>query len=371
MKQLRHLVVACTPITDLRPLIDCTMLESLDLTFTLVEDLGPLMKLPQLHRARLIGNPWSRKSLEETRVLFWTDRDRPLTVTEFSGRADLDLTRKLRAAGLKLSFTHIDGVRPILVKPGFGVFPEADADWASASPVRIELNLTPGITADQLVASLLPEAERTRARPFDVRSRVTLGTCSDAATWIASSDLPSTEQAALHRFVNRFPRFTYFREDRALLDEFMAHADQGVSLPEWLRKLRETFAGPLPHAQIAVQFDAYDGYCIRAKKITESWHTLGLWGYGFDEQRALLEQDAGVYPIGQWVDHWQSTLAISLIDDSDRQIYEFYEPDISDRRSTGRSTREGMLPVFHSYADLFGHVIAIKVDGGPVIRASE
>jgi hypothetical protein len=270
-----------------------------------------------------------------------------------------------------VSFAHVDGVRPLLVKPGFGALANSKADWAPATPAGARFSMTQqGITADLLVLSYVSEAERqAAARPFDARSHRTVGTRDDAVGWIDHSDLPDADRAALRRFVDRFPALTFFRDDDALLDELMAQPRHRITLPAWLRQTRRTLAGVLPQARIAVQFDSYDGYCLRQNHITESWHTLALWGYGFEEQRRLLCDGAGVYPIGQWAEQWQSTLAISLTDTTDRQIYEFFEQDIAEPEADGESGREEMLPVFHSYASMLGHVVAIRVDDAAVIRA--
>jgi hypothetical protein len=171
-----------------------------------------------------------------------------------------------------------------------------------------------------------------------------LGNSKDAKTWVQSSGLSENDKSDLLEFIQRFSSQTFFREDDELLDTL--ELTNNVKLPLWFREMRKTIAGVDPSIQ--VRFSDYDHWLPRSDEVADAWYALKL-GYINDEERALMFDQAGCFPIGAWVGNDYSYLAINMQADNDQQILEFALSDLSDNIAEGTPARASVRAAFDSY----------------------
>lgn len=375
LPRLASLSVRCSALSDLGGLAGAAELTDLELNFTSAQDLAPLLQMPALRRVHLLGNPLSEESFESvlpsiarTPAPRW---GRP-PACEAQRREEWEITRRLWDRGISLCFGRLDGVLPLLVKPGPGAGQQVDHVEISEGIARRHLNLTEAesVDADAFLGRFKPALERARAAPPpDFRSQRTPGDSIDAAAWISGSALPEEEQAALLRFVGRFPSLTFYREGPRALERI--GRQEGVTLPPWLTALRQVLCFAAPDRRLQVRFDAYDRNASpRADGVGEMWYQLALSGYGEPGRKELLLGRCDVFLIGVWTDGaGLSQLGVRIADPEDRTIYEFAELDLQDSVSEGRPPERSIYPAFSSYASMLGHITAIKFeDSGEVIH---
>lgn len=200
---------------------------------------------------------------------------------------------------------------------------------------------------------------------FDEHPHLITGDAATATTWIEESALTDDDKAALRRFVARFPSLTFVKEDDAQLNQY--EETDGVTLPPWFRETRSTLAYTVPGAQVRVDGFGWDE-SPRADEQDTHWYEVEP-GYVNEENRETMFDLARVYPIAQWFANDRSYLAVDLEDPSDRRILEFALEDLWDDEAKGEPLRESTFPAFSSYADLLGHVVAVKLPDGTVIEA--
>jgi hypothetical protein len=182
------------------------------------------------------------------------------------------------------------------------------------------------------------------------------GNDEDATTWVQSSGLSEKDQADLLEFIQRFSSQTFFREDDELLDAL--ELTNNVKLPLWFREMRKTLAGLDPSLQI--RFSDYDQWLPRSDEVADAWYALKL-GYVNDEERALIFDQAGCFPIGAWVGNDYSYLAINMQADNDQQILEFALSDLSDNIAEGTPARASVRVAFDSYPRMLWRIAQGKL----------
>ena len=372
LKKLTTLRVTCSPIEDIAAIATCTALEVIDIMFTLVEDLTPLMALPNLRQGILIGNPWNETSYNELRPRLLespTERWHQPPMIEFSNEWDWELTCQLRAHGQRACFAVHEG-RSVLVRPGIPSIPNLDCDFMfiDSGILRPEMYRL-DYSVDRLFADVFGESEPTEPESlFAVKRHYTEGNADEARAWVNTSKLPKATKGALLRFIDRFPTLQFYKEDAELLDG--VESSEQVKLPKWLRNIRQTFAYVMYGQLVCVRFDQFDGWSPRSDQLNQVWYSLGLRGYDNEEQRNLIGK-GGFFPVGDWLETGRSTLAIKLDTPKDQKIYEYTEEDLWDNQYDGRPVFESVNVAFNSYAEMLGHIVAVEFQNGEVIEAME
>ncbi|HLP88809.1 MAG TPA: hypothetical protein VK184_09515 [Nostocaceae cyanobacterium] len=197
--------------------------------------------------------------------------------------------------------------------------------------------------------------------------------CGDfdaARLWIESSSLSDDNKKAFLQFVHRFPGLIFYKENAVLLDKL--EEDENVNLPKWFRDIRQTLAFFMPNHQVEVKFGNFDNEDIE-EVFDDSWYTLGL-GY-IDAQREIMQsiEDLLPFPIGGSIDNIGSELVINTADPTDQAVYEHNTEYLWDDLSDGIPLSSGFGKVFDSYAEMFKHIVAIKIQNGEeeIIEAQE
>ncbi len=366
-KKLSNLRVACSPLKNIQYLRDFSKLETVELVLTFVEDLAPLMDLPMLTQGVLLGNPWTPESYQELKQKLLTiptaNLNKPPLI-DFSSEKEWQFTRNLYSQGLPASFAKFD-TRPVLVKPGIPSIPNSICDFLNLPMAFIEMEIrTPDFTLEKIFNKYLGTRDtNSNFRKFDFYSHYLIGSGDDAQKWVTcSSLLNDTKQSLLH-FIGRFEELIFYREDNVLLNREEESAN--ITLPQWLRDIRQTLAFVLPHNLVEIQFDNFDRWSVQMEKLDRIWYTFGLLGASDSEQRVIINGDRVLFPISEWVQTGYSTLAINIADPDDRQVYEYNQEDI---RTGGKLTEKAAKVVFNSYASLLQHIVRIRLENGNVIE---
>lgn len=179
-----------------------------------------------------------------------------------------------------------------------------------------------------------------------------------ATAWVVTSSLPLSSKQPLLAFIRRFSTLSFYRDDSAHLDAI--ENEQGITLPQWLREIRQTFAFvAAPNFFIPVRFDQHARRAWR--EIDTMWYLFGLRGYANRQEQALLESidEMRPYPVGE-EETSESTLAINLADEADQRVYEFSGEYLSEDAADGLPLRGSVRAVFSSYAEMFGHITALQ-----------
>ncbi|ADD40811.1 hypothetical protein [Stackebrandtia nassauensis] len=186
-----------------------------------------------------------------------------------------------------------------------------------------------------------------------------------AVCWIEDAALSDEDELALRRFVGRFPSLRFARDTPAVLDRHET-VDQ-VTLPAWFRVARTILAGLEPAGRVRLDAFAIDG---SPRETPREYYEISP-GYINEEIRGLLFDKAGVYLIGQEFGDDESCLAIDLENPRDRRIFEFAMEDLLDDDIADRPLRKSLTPVFSSYADLLGHIVAARMPDGEIVIAAD
>ncbi len=189
----------------------------------------------------------------------------------------------------------------------------------------------------------------------------------EAKIWVNTSTLPENTKEGLLSFIKCFPELTFYKELPQFIDAIEA-AEQ-VKLPEWLRAIRQTLAYVAYEQLVWVRFDQFTGWSPRSDNLEQIWYMLGLRGYDNEDQRGLLDE-INFFPIGEWLETGQSSLAIQLNHSENQKIYEYAEEDLWDNLASGDLLIDASHIVFDSYVDMLSHIVAIRIgSNGRVIEA--
>lgn len=371
LKHLQSLKIRCSAVTDATALAACDHLTDLELSFTLLQDLTPLLQLARLRRGVLLGNPWTADSYHNLRPkLLRRDKGRELLL-EFSGENDWQLARKLFKQGLKLAFSSLDGTRRITVRPGLPLYTRASCDFITdqefmAEVLLYEVKQRPPDPDKTLAAlfNLLDEAERGNPqRTFDFASHRHLGHANRARSCVEQSPLPADWQASLMRFIARFPSMTFFHEDETVIKGIEAMT--ATSLPAWYAAVRATLAGVMPNRRPLFEFDADTIGRLGGDFRFE----LNQFNVHWDGRDQFTQANERIIPFTFATSpDAQSLLAFNLADPNDPTIYVYNVESLRDPfyQAEGRSLSDALRPLFPNYASLFDHVAIVTLPGDEV-----
>jgi hypothetical protein len=90
--------------------------------------------------------------------------------------------------------------------------------------------------------------------------------------------------------------------------------------------------------------------------------------YSTEERKQLLREQAGVFPLAEWIETGRSFLA-GTISSADPAIYEFGEQDLYDAVHDRRPLASSLYRVFPSHAEMLAHIAVFKLTDGTVIEA--
>jgi len=205
---------------------------------------------------------------------------------------------------------------------------------------------------------------------FDYPAHRVVGSSAEAFDWTGRSSLPEEDKTALLAFVDRFPGAAFYRDDAVLLDQLERR--NAVTLPPWLREIRQVLAGPGPDAHI--RFDGFDYLGPRTDRTDDDgfidlWYEDNFFGYLQEEDRDLLRSGAECYPILCATTSANHLLAADLGDPENRHVLDLCDEDIMDNRYAGIPGTESVHPAFESYASMLSHIVECRAKDGTVTRA--
>ena len=358
LNDLSTLKVLCSTIENIGDIAQCQKLEHLELVYTFVEDLEPLLRLPALKTGSLLGNPWTPESYNELRPRMLSTSSprwqKPPKI-EFSNEDDWKFTRELKERGIPACFSIFDG-HYYLVRPGIPKVVNADCDFLRDLPRDFAKSRLsgPNATLDALFDFFTGDRQPDSPRlSLQFQRHRQVGNSDDAAEWVKASKLPKQTKASLLRLVERFPSASFAKKDSVLWEQW--EAEQNIKLPKWLRSILEVLSDIAPDVPRAVQFDNFDHWSPNADRLAEIWYQLAL--VGLNSEQEYVADINHLYPIAQWLETGYSTLAVNLANPKDTKIYEYDEHNIS--------SSEGLLDsprvVFDSYASMLDHIVAVRV----------
>jgi hypothetical protein len=368
LQQLTTLKVTASTLAEINRLADCPTIEHLELNFTFVEDMRPLLALPRLKSGTLLGNPWSEESFYQLRPQLLQEDSGQGPLLEFSTRQDWQFGRKLYDYGVPFTFSGLDGTRRVMVRPGIPVYTQAGCDFINDTEYPVEFLLFelqkmaevgPEVTA--LVFDMLAKSERENAnRNFDLNSHRTLGHALEARQWVEQSLLPPTEKAQLLRFIARFPKLIFYKEDKAVIAAIEAMTQ--ATLPAWFADVRTALAFVLPGEQTWVNFDA----SATSRLSGDFQFELNQFVVSWDPRKRFVEGNERIQPftIATSPDI-QLLLVFNSADSDDKRIYTYNIESLKDPfYDQEHSLSDVLRVVFDSYADLFDHISGIAVSRG-------
>lgn len=364
MPKLRSLRLLCSSVRDLSPLRGCAKLTDLEVNFTLVEDLAPLLDMPVLHHIKLFGNPLSDDSLfrvlpalMETRKLPWTT-----PIVEHSSDRERKIARQMIEAGLGLTFGAPPRANYSIVRPGVGGEGRI-VDFLEAGIEFMEKTLgeDPNWKKHKMFEGFFTQHWVNQSMS---RFRVPwlLGNHRDAWTWIKSPEakLSDIDREDYFKFCSRFVDERFFVDTG---EEIAKMTDvHRVDFPDWWKRVRHfTLAGVRPDdREVAYELTKFEFEAIT--RSGESSYKLGWLGYYNAEDRALFLDKCGMFPIGDiraGGAAGSSLLAINLWQPDDRRIYEFWPRSLYTAVEDGNDPRELIKPVFSSWGALLAHTTAL------------
>lgn len=179
---------------------------------------------------------------------------------------------------------------------------------------------------------------------------------------IETSSLDNAVKEKLIEFVNCFSTLNFCRKSLESIAHF--EESQQVKLPDWLSTILQNLSHIESIERVSAKFDSFDGWSPRSDRLDELWYTLYLRGYADAEEREFLQsiEDLSMFPIGEVWGTGESTLAVNLNEEIDQGVYEYNFEDLLDNAFDGSSTSASIRKIFDSYADMFSHIIAIKVE---------
>jgi len=358
LNNLSTLKLLCCTIEDTGDIGQCQKLEHLELVYTFVEDLEPLLTLPALKTGSLLGNPWTPESYNvfRPRLLSTPSQkwQKPPKI-EFSNEEDWKFTRELRERGIQACFSIFDG-HYCLVRPGIPKVVNADCDFLRDLPRDFAKSRLsgPDATLDALFDFFT--GNRQSDSPwlsFEFQRHRQVGNSDDATKWVKASKLPKETKASLLRLVERFPSVPFAKKDALFWEQW--EVKQNVKLPKWLRSILEVLSDIAPDVPRSVRFDNFDHWSSHTDRLGEIWYQLALVGLNSEQQ--YVADINHLYPIAQWLETGYSTLAVNLANPQDTKIYEYNEHNISYSKGLLDSPRV----VFDSYASMLNHIVAVRV----------
>lgn len=193
-----------------------------------------------------------------------------------------------------------------------------------------------------------------------VLDSVIVGDSATAHVWVEGSSLHEVDKFFLLRFIDRFPALTFYHDKGMRLDNI--EEGQHVTLPRWFGTLYQTLTFVMPDHYVDVRFDHCLYPYVDDRDLQQHWYLLNTFRVPPPHERALLDrmQRLQLLRVGEDDTAGLLTLAINLADHTDQQVYAYNLEDLetADQES---SLEEWVDPMFASYADMFGHIIAVRM----------
>jgi len=190
----------------------------------------------------------------------------------------------------------------------------------------------------------------------------TVGDYHQAQGWVDTSQLPTSTKESLLRFLRKFPTLSYYKLDRAGTQQE----------PEWLRIVSETLCGFMPNTLVWVQFDRFGHPSSRELALRDIWYHRMFTTEASSEYKRILLGQHQLLVMYSWLETLGSMLAVKIGDVDDHNVYEFDYGDIAmSTESDGVIPQESVSIVFKSYTELLDHIVAIRLEGGEIVRAKE
>ena len=307
--------IARTNLDNLHWLKGHSGLEMLIADFGFIEDISPLLDLPNLKLVQLQGNPLSEESYYE--VL--PELEERVNVVDYSEEPIWKLQRRMWEAGHRASYhkswAHKYGT---LVVPE--LFDEVDRDkfdrnkrWA------IEGKLKPDQLREELdkpEPDIAEIARRYWTPPYRRRDFVDRGGAERAREWIEASEVDDSIADALKAFVDRAPEAGFVREKTEVSRRRYSHYYQPLDddprrLPMWYRHVREALAFPELKGKSAVGI-----FCEDTDRVPEPLAgapvDLEHIGPGGRNAKIALYHRHWLYPIGYAGRELEYALCIEL-----------------------------------------------------------
>lgn len=191
-----------------------------------------------------------------------------------------------------------------------------------------------------------------------------IGAAREAEAWILASALPPEMQAALLRFVRRFPQLHFFKW-------LPGHTLPG---PAALHAIWSVLYGVHTSALRWMQFDTSGPHSdIHEMPADEIWYHGFLDSSPSSEYERVFMNGQPLLFLGYWEQSGETTyyLALKVADEQDGRVYALNHEDIApdaDDDSIGRIAAGRARVAFDSYAAMLGHIVALRL-GETVVTA--
>jgi hypothetical protein len=359
-------VLGC-PVESAAALAGHAALQDVRIDFTFLQDIAPLIQIPNLRRGRFVGNPIDEVGWRDLRVAWRRSRaegSEKLRLLEFGPDDAWEATRSLWEHEVRLSFGVLDGTRPVLVRPGVPTMDDDEVESCPADPAALMIAAGRGDRTDAIFESNHHFAtSHGFSGPIDFTGHRLLGDAVEALGWVRSSRTATRD--LLVQFIESFPDQVFFRD----LDVPAAGPGPTAEpMPPTLTSTRGILAGALPDQDARFHLSAFAGNSPRADSLPDIWFVPRDTAYASQERRRLLHERARLFPVAEWTETARSILAVSL-DNGDPAIYEFGEEDLQDAVSEGRPIADSIHRVFSSYAELLSHIDGYTLRDGTRIAA--
>lgn len=331
---LRTLRLLACRVPSLAPLVEAPLLEELEVNFCPIEHAEPLLAAPALRRLRSFGTPWSKESYEVTFAQLEEQRvGEPdlRRIVERASPADWELTRRAFESGTTVLPGLLWRTYYAVVQPG------SNFDYREGNRERVVNQLASnGLSLDRWEAQ--PALDRSPSR---FRAHWTPANRNDLARDVALTGFLDDElyfddlkKEGLFNFGWRFCSAPFYREDEHFVST-MAEK-YGVDLPRWYRTFRSRmFAGVAP---MFLNYDVTFGTFQRPGLLWDGGvYEMGWVGYDNPDDRPLLLDKCGLYPIANGRTNRQALLAINVRAQNDLRIYDV---PVRDLRTLSRPEEE-------------------------------
>jgi hypothetical protein len=290
-----------TNIRDLNWVRGRENLEGLSINYGFIEDISPLLKLPNLKLVNLEGNPLSEESYYEVLPKL---EERVNTVF-YSEEHIWKLQRQIWEAGHRASYHMgiLDNWGKLVVP---SLFKEMDRDkFERNKSWAIEGKLKPDQLREELDmpnADIAEIARRYWTPPYRRRDFVDRGGSERAREWIEASQVDESIGESLRAFVDRVPEAGFVREKTEVTRRRYSHHYQPLEddprrLPMWYRHAREALAFPELNGASAVGIFSEDTSVV-PEPLAGAPVDLEHIGPGGRNARIALYHRHWLYPIG-------------------------------------------------------------------------
>jgi hypothetical protein len=184
-----------------------------------------------------------------------------------------------------------------------------------------------------------------------------IGAAHEAEAWILASALSPEMQAALLRFVRRFPTLHFYKW-------LPGHTLPG---PAALHAIWSALYGVHTDALRWMQFDTPGPHSdTHETPADEIWYHVFLDASPSSEYESVFMDRQPLLFLGYWEQSGETTyyLALKADDEQDGQVYALNYEDIAldmDDESIGHISAGRVRVAFDSYAAMLGHIVALRL----------